>query len=125
MIEEFKIPNGNVVIDPNSRFPNASPAALMSACGFLLPWATEYFANGASPTLKAHMTKSYGFGDLFPMKITLHPDGHLSYPNDPDLHPFLMIIQSEPTAPPLQCYIYQYGIVAMVENGERFITRMD
>lgn len=115
-----------VILDPNDKFPEAPEANLIEACGLLLPWAYEYFTLlTITPTLKAHMQNRYGFGELLPMKMTYHPDNHLSYPGDPDLHPLISIVQAEPTIFPLECHIYQYAIVAFIEGGSTFITRMD
>lgn len=113
-------------VDPNAQYPVIAAQNLYNACGVLLPWVLLYFRDvKAAPTLKAHMTELYGFGDLFPLRMTHHTDDSLSYPGDPDIYPLISIEQPSPSDPPLRVLIYQYAIIAFIENGQTFITRMD
>jgi len=116
--------NWRVITDPNDKFPDALPAKLLNACGFITQWVVSYFEGEQLLSLKEHLELAYGFGPLHPMQITIHPDDHLSYPGDPDLHP-LTIFELNETPSPTRCIVYNYGIVAIIENGTTFITRMD
>jgi len=114
-----------ITVDPNDKYPDASVLSLLEATGFLGDWVLNYLSQeDPSMSLKDHVQKAYGFRQLHPMTITLHPDDHLSYPGDPDYFP-LVIIERPEASPPLRCMIYQYGIVALVQDSSTFITRMD
>jgi hypothetical protein len=66
------------------------------------------------------LMKVYGFGTDVRMKGKVDSEGVYSFPEDPDLHPYLVIKGFGH-----QVYIYPYGIVAVVDKDEQSIARMD
>lgn len=114
-----------VTVDPKTQFADAPVERVIAACGYLTYWALDYFTSKRlGPTLKAHMEECYGFGLLHPVPEAAQiKDSVFTYPNDPDLYPYMLIEKGG--EPPTRCLIYPHAIIAFEENGQTFITRMD
>jgi hypothetical protein len=114
-------------VDPLGKYEGVKnkQARLMSACG-LLPYfvASSFAFLGDKVSLegfKGKMEEAYGFGGLIPMTGGhVDTDGTYAYPEDPPMSPFMAFEQEG-----VQCYIYEYGIVAMRDDKDTIVTRMD
>ena len=120
-----------VHIDPNSNFKGVENTALFEATGLIPMFVVETVVYGPEPTgakeFMACMDKAYGFqiGDydmLADGKGKVDGDGVYSYPEDPDLHPLVLM----ETQKGMRVYIYQYGLVAVRDlDNKTVMKRMD
>ena len=114
--------------DPLKRFPNATKQALVEACG-LIPYfvleAATVAPEGAAGVLEA-MNNAYGFAIGINLTGgTVSDEGVYRYPEDPDLYPIARFDVDGPEGAIASVFIYQCAIVAVRDNKETLVTRMD
>jgi hypothetical protein len=111
--------NFRFVIDPTRHFEErgATKQSLVEATGFL-----PAFALGDKETIAENLESNYRFFNEWRIgDEEVDEQGIFYYPDDPPLHPILLIAQGEE-----KIYIYQYGIVTKVNAGKYAgQTRMD
>jgi hypothetical protein len=134
-MESLTIDNTNLecVLDPLEK-TRYDKEGVMAACGLIPFWFVEYASTPKPETgIKEYMSDRYGFGALFPMTIakepgdqgsTIHEDGSMTYPGDPELYPLMRLKAKHTDAELIQ---WDMGIVAMRDKptDEWFLTRMD
>ena len=114
-----------VTIDPLDKFENIDNHKLFEACGLIPLFAADAYMDKhdtAEAVYKA-MTASYGFGEYrFEGEGSVTGGGTYQYPEDPDLHP-LVLLQSPEN--PVEVFIYQHAILAIRDGDTTIIGRMD
>jgi hypothetical protein len=110
-----------VKYDPLGAYPNASEKELLDACGILSNWAAAGVGYGG---IKEALLANYAYysGDL---GGKIDEDGKYisEFKEDEDLKPYVSIYAFG--LPDEICYIYPYGIVGVVKNGESWASRFD
>lgn len=110
----------DISIDPLKHYPQTPNDYLLELAGVIPKWVEDI---PETSNVKDGLTRLYGFGNLFKMTgYTIHNDGKLSYPEDPDLYPLIKFDRKFETI-----YQYEYGIVAITykDGSSTFVTRMD
>lgn len=115
-------------LDPLEKFQKARPSDLIEAMGlipyFVVEAATEG-PEGAAGVLEA-MNNAYGFAIGGNMTGgTVSEEGVYQYPEDPDLYPYARFTLSGPDGDIADVFVYPYAIVAVRDNKETLVTRMD
>lgn len=118
-----------ISVDPNEyHIPKgATKVRLVRACGIIPAFAAEAYAKGNETAQDVYdaMVERYGFGDMSSTKWgTVDPTGvyKSAYDEDPDMQPLVELRFPEN---PVKVYIYQYAIVAVVDEDTTIISRMD
>ncbi len=102
--------------DPLKEYAGNTEARLDEACG-LIPM---FLKNDEEP-IKDNLEAGYGFGNLIEMTGgNVEKNGMYYYPEDPPLAPYIKFVKAGETL-----YIYPYGIVAIVDASNTFVSRMD
>lgn len=106
--------------DPLGAYANVSPYTLQDLAGFLPGWAAN--PDYMDKPIREAMDIQYDFGlhQFDPDKSSVDERGVYRYPGDPDMSPVLKITRGDEVM-----YVYEYGIVAFVNDAETFVTRMD
>ena len=104
-------------VDPLDKFVGQFPQALIEACGII-----PQFINKDAEDIVAEAVGAYGFGDYPMIGATIAEDGTHSYPEDPDMYPYMSCETGD-----YKIYIYAYGITAFCNTvtGVTVIHRFD
>lgn len=115
--------------DPLDKFPTATDASLIAACGLILGWAREAIAEAyldevPPSSVAALLTSRYAYPthDYYNEKCSINADGVYSYPDDPDMYPMVKIHSPEVG---VTIFIYQHSLVAVRTDTEVRLYRMD
>lgn len=113
--------------DPLKKYTKYPRVDLREAMGlipyFIIEAATDG-PNGARDVLDA-MNRTYGFGGPEMTGGTIEEDGTYTYPEDPDLYPYAKFNLSGPEGSIADVFVYPYAIVAVRDDKETLISRMD
>ena len=103
-------------IDPLAKYPHASPARILEACG-LIP----RFVLADDAPIRANLEHCYAFGVHEITGGSVDADGTHHYPEDPDLYPYMVIRKGDE-----RLFIYPSAICAILgDDGSTFVTRLD
>ena len=108
---------GPYVSDISEATPH-SPEDIIALLGML----PTFVSNGSKDSIKEQLESNYGFGSLNEMTGGSVDTKTLTYqyPDDPELKPIATcLINGSPIV------FYPYAIVAFMNDGKWFITRMD
>ena len=109
----------HVIVNPTGK-SRYSGSQILEMSGLLLHWAKT--GDEAGLGFKHTFERTYQFGLHEVTGGKVDDEGVYTYPEDPSLFPVIKITRATGEA----CYIYDYGIVAIIEaDGTQFITRMD
>jgi hypothetical protein len=102
--------------DPFNQYPHLD---VEEHCGLIALWARH---GGSGVDFYTLFDDNYQWGLTESTGGVVDDYGLYEYPEDPPLHPFMSFTTEDEV-----CYIYPYGITAIVNraNGQQFITRMD
>lgn len=119
--------------DPFKKlYESVAPIEIWESCGLLTHFAIESFRN--PQPLYETMLEQYGFPADPIAGGTINETGVYRYPGDPDLYPVMVMEQEERlpdpddvTAPTATrtLFFYRYALIAIRENGQTIVTRMD
>lgn len=113
-----------VTIDPLAAFEKVQPGRLFAATGLIPQFAMEAFA-GPSETVREfydHMVKIYGFGGWELKGGEVDKAGVYLYPEDEPLSPLVLLQYPESS---IEVLIYQHAILAIRDEDETIVCRMD
>lgn len=114
-----------IYVDPHNKY-SLTLDQTIEACGFLLPWALDWFHEASPLPLSEYLQQAYGFPSPHHKGATIDSIGTFLYPDDPPLSPIIKLtFEREDTLSTL--YIYPYALIAIQDapTTSFFITRMD
>lgn len=104
------------IIDPLGEYEDVAPEDLIEACGFI-PY---FLQQNDERDARTQMVDRYGFGDFPTTGAAVDARGVYSYPEDPDMFPYMETSLRGETI-----RIYPYAFVAITNDQGTYTTRMD
>lgn len=119
--------DSHLTIDPTHHFPNKNELGILSECGVVPFWVGQAFEKGLSgdELMRYVVEDRYGMAGSPMTGFTLDNNFVLFYPEDPDLHPLL--VMSGVYSPDVVCQ-YEYGwvVFGVADEIAKFtVYRMD
>lgn len=110
-----------ISIDPTDYYTKDNHHNIVNRCQTILNWALN--PNFKHSSFKDAVLQQYLYKADFPMGGTIDHNGIYKYPEDPPLHPLLMISRDNDIM-----YFYEYDIIALKDAKQAsgyYITRVD
>ena len=110
--------------DPLKKYKGQPLREAMGLIPYFIIEAATRGPTGAREVLD-YMNEAYGFGGPEMTGGTIEEDGTYTYPEDPDLYPYAKFNLSGPEGSIADVFVYPYAIVAVRDDKETLLTRMD